>query len=74
MNRALMDGLTDAAGFVAGGLLGFGLTHALGMDVFAPGYSNAGIAGILLLGLSGGLGVQAARRLRASLLKKRGAP
>ena len=72
MNSLLLEGLTDAIGFVAGGLLGFWLGGALGLDIFAPGYSNASIAGILLLGLSGGVGVQLARKLRAASSGKQG--
>ena len=62
MNPQLVEGLTDAIGFVAGSLLGFGLGHLMGLDIFAPGYGNATIAGILLIGAGGGGGVQLARR------------
>ena len=66
MNKNLwIDGLTDALGFVAGALLGFGLGRLLGLYIFAPGYSNASLGGILLAGLGGGMGVQLARRWRA---------
>lgn len=66
MNKNLwLDGLTDALGFVAGALLGFALGRLLGLDIFAPGYSNASLGGILLAGLGGGMGVQLARRWRA---------
>jgi hypothetical protein len=66
MNKNLwIDGLTDALGFVAGALLGFGLGRLLGLDIFAPGYGNASLGGILLAGLGGGVGVQVARRWRA---------
>ena len=66
MNTLLLEGLVDATGFVAGGLLGFGLSILLGLDIFAPGYSNASLAGIVLLGVCGGAGVQLARKLRAA--------
>ncbi|MBE7366654.1 hypothetical protein [Ramlibacter pallidus] len=59
----LAEGLTDAAGFVAGGLLGFALGRVLGWDIFATG--GAAIAGIVLCGLGGGAGVHLARRWRA---------
>lgn len=72
MDKALIEGLTDAAGFVGGGLLGLWLTHALGVDPFAAGYSNASMVGILLMGLCSGAGVFVARRLRAVLQKKEG--
>ena len=66
MNKNLfLDGLCDAAGFVAGALIGFGLGRLLGLDIFAPGYGNASLGGILLAGLGGGVGVQLARRWRA---------
>ena len=54
MNPLLVEGLADAIGFVAGSLLGFGAGHLLGWDAFAPGYGNATIAGILLIGVGGG--------------------
>jgi hypothetical protein len=34
----------------------------LGLDIFSPGYGNAAIGGILLVGLGGGVGLQLARR------------
>ena len=71
MNALLLEGLTDAAGFVAGGLLGLWLTRALGLDVFAAGYSNASVGGILVVGLCCGASVYVARRLRAALHKKK---
>ena len=66
MNKALLEGVSDAVGFVGGALLGFWLGRGLGFDVFAAGYTNASIAGIVLVGLGGGLGLQAARRWRRS--------
>ena len=64
MNKLLLEGLSDAIGFVGGALLGFWAGRLLGLDLFAPGYSNASIAGIVLVGLGGGLGLQVARRWR----------
>ncbi len=66
MNKALLEGLSDAIGFVGGALLGFWLGRVLGLDIFAAGYTNASIAGIVLVGLGGGLGLQLARRWRRS--------
>ncbi len=60
----LVEGLSDAFGFVAGALLGFGVGHLLGLNIFDPGYSNSSIFGIVLVGLGGGGGLQAARRWR----------
>ena len=65
MNKLFLEGLSDAIGFVGGALLGFWLGQILGWDIFAPGYSNTSIGGILLAGLGGGLGLQLARRVRA---------
>ena len=64
--QLLTEGLVDAAGFVAGAMLAYGACLLLGLNVFDPGYSNSSILGIGLLGLGGGLGLQAARRLRAA--------
>ncbi len=60
----LAEGLSDAFGFVVGALLGFGAGYLLGLNIFDPGYSNSSIFGIVLVGLGGGLGLQAARRWR----------
>ncbi|CAM3416139.1 hypothetical protein [Paracidovorax anthurii] len=64
--RLLIEGLSDALGFVGGALAGYGLGQWLGLDVFAPGYGAASLAGIALVGLGGGLGLQGARRWRAA--------
>jgi hypothetical protein len=60
----LIEGISDAVGFVGGALLGFWIGQLLGLDIFAPGYGNASLGGILLVGLGGGLGLQLARRWR----------
>lgn len=64
-NNLWLEGLSDAIGFVGGALLGFWAGRLFGLDIFAPGYGNASIGGIVLVGLGGGLGLQIARRLRA---------
>jgi hypothetical protein len=69
MNPLLLEGLTDAAGFVGGALVGFWVATLFGIDIFAAGYSNAVIAGIVLVGIGGGVGVQLARRWRAARKK-----
>ena len=66
--QLVVEGLIDAAGFVSGAMLAYGLCWLLGLNVFDPGYSNSSILGIGLLGLGGGLGLQVARRLRAAWL------
>lgn len=60
----LLEGLSDAVGFVGGALLGYWAGHLLGLDIFEPGYGNGAIGGIVLVGLGGGLGLQLARRWR----------
>jgi len=60
-----MEGLTDAIGFVVGALLGYGVGAAIGLDLFAPGYGTGSIIAIILVGIGGGMGLQAARRFRA---------
>jgi hypothetical protein len=64
-NNLLIEGLSDAVGFVGGALLGYWAGLLLGLDIFAPGYGNASIGGIVLVGLGGGLGLKLARRWRA---------
>mgnify|MGYP003334893817 CR=1 FL=1 len=64
MWKYLAEGLTDAAGFVVGSLLGYGLGQLLGLQLFAEGYSAGSIVAIALVGLGGGLGLQAARFFR----------
>ena len=64
MLAQLIEGLTDAIGFVAGALLGYGLGVSLGLNIFAEGYSTSSIAAIMLVGIGGGIGLQAARRFR----------
>ena len=65
MFASLLEGLTDAIGFVVGALLGYGVGAALGLDLFAPGYGTGSIIAIMLVGLGGGMGLQAARHFRA---------
>jgi hypothetical protein len=70
-NNLWLEGLSDAIGFVGGALLGFWVGRLLGLDIFAAGYGNASIGGIVLVGLGGGLGLQLARRWRASQANKK---
>ncbi|MES2939907.1 MAG: hypothetical protein V4864_19660 [Pseudomonadota bacterium] len=64
MHPLLLEGLTDAAGFLGGVLLAWGLGSLLGLDPLAPGYGNEALGGIVLCGLGGGLGLHLARRWR----------
>jgi hypothetical protein len=64
MFASLIEGLTDAIGFMVGALLGYGVGAAFGLDLFAPGYGTGSIIAILLVGIGGGMGLQAARHFR----------
>ena len=66
----LAVGVSDALGFVVGCLTGYGLGQLIGMDVFARGYDNSSMVGIVLVGLGGGLGLQLARRWQQSRQNK----
>lgn len=63
-SQLLIEGLSDAAGFVVGGVAGFGLGQWVGADIFAEGYGSASLIGIALVGLGAGLGLQGVRRWR----------
>ncbi len=65
MNKLLIEGLSDAIGFIGGALLGYWIGILLGWNIFAEGYGGTSIVAILLVGLGGGLGLQGARRWRA---------
>ena len=69
-NNLWLEGLSDAVGFVGGALLGFWIGRLLGFDIFAPGYGNASMGAILLVGLGSGLGVKLARMWRAAQAAK----
>ncbi len=69
-NNLWLEGLSDAVGFVGGALLGFWIGRLLGLDIFAPGYGNASMGAILLVGLGSGLGVKLARMWRAAQAAK----
>lgn len=71
MHPALLEGLSDAVGFVGGALLGFWVGQLVGWNVFASGYDTASIGGIVLCGLGGGLGLHVARRWRAARNQKK---
>lgn len=65
-NTLLLEGISDAVGFVGGALLAFWVGRLLGWNIFAPGYGATSVAGIVLVGIGGGLGLQIARRWRAA--------
>lgn len=62
--RLLVEGASDAIGFLAGALLGYGIGYLLGLDLFAEGYDTRSIFAIALVGLGGGVGLNLARRWR----------
>ena len=64
MFASLIEGLTDAIGFIVGALLGYGLGVAFGLNLFAEGYGTGSIIAILLVGIGGGMGLLAARHFR----------
>jgi len=68
--QLLKEGLSDAIGFVGGALAGYWAARWLGFDIFAEGYGSASIVGIVAVGLGGGVGLQLARRWRASQAAK----
>ena len=65
-DSAWLEGITDAVGFVGGALSGFALGRLLGLDLMAPGYDTPSIIAIVLVGIGGGVGLQAARAWRSS--------
>jgi len=67
MIEKLIEGVTDAIGFIVGSLVGYGLGENLGLEIFSEGYSLASLGAIALVGLGGGFGLQAARHLRGKL-------
>ncbi len=63
--KLLLEGVSDAVGFVGGALAGYWLGQWLGWDIFSQGYSSASIGAIVLVGLGGGGGLQLARLWRS---------
>lgn len=68
--QLLLEGVSDAVGFVGGALIGFWIGRLLGWDIFAQGYGTDSIGGIVLVSVGGGLGLQIARRWRAKQNQK----
>ena len=61
----LLEGVSDAVGFIGGALAGYWMGQLLGWDIFSEGYSNASIGAIVLVGLGGGGGLHLARLWRS---------
>jgi hypothetical protein len=66
---ALIEGVSDAVGFILGGVLGFAIGQLLGWNIFDTSYGARTIAGIALCGIGGGMGLRAARAWRQSRRK-----
>jgi hypothetical protein len=70
MNPLLLEGISDAVGFIGGVLIAYWIGLAVGFDPLAEGYGGSAIGGIVLAGAGGGIGLQLARRWRRSRAKK----
>jgi hypothetical protein len=69
--NALIEGLSDAAGFVGGALAGGWLGRALGFDfVGSAGYDGPAMLGLVFILLGCGAGRWLARRMAASARRK----
>ena len=65
LKQLLFEGLTDFMGFAAGAFLSYWLGTLLGFNMAVAGNtSNAGIIGVVVMLIGGGLGLKLARRLR----------
>ena len=62
--KLLLEGVSDAVGFIGGALAGYWIGQWLGWDLFSEGYGSASMGAIVLVGLGGGLGLQVARAWR----------
>ena len=69
MNALLVEGLSDALGFLGGVLVAYWIGLLVGFNPLAEGYGGSAIGGLLLAGVGGGVGLQLARRWRASRKK-----
>ena len=64
--QLLIEGLSDAVGFVGGALAGYWLARVVGFDAFTPGYSTESIVGIVAITVGSGAGLRLARRWRST--------
>ena len=63
--QLLFEGLTDFIGFAAGAFLCYWVGTLSGFNMAVAGNtSNAGIVGVVVMLIAGGLGLKIARRLR----------
>ena len=63
--KLLIEGASDAIGFIGGALAGYWIGQFLHWDIFSKGYSNTSIGAILLVGVGGGIGLHLARHWRS---------
>ena len=63
--KLLLEGVSDAVGFVGGALAGYWIGQLLGWNLFSEGYTGTSIGAIALVGLGGGGGLQLARLWRS---------
>jgi hypothetical protein len=67
---SLLEGVTDALGFVLGGLTGWGLGQMFGFDFMrTPGYGASAMVGLVFIMLGCGGGRWLAQRVRARLTR-----
>ncbi len=64
LRSLLFDGLADAAGCLAGALLGLGMGQLMGLDLPAGSFSNSSLIGIALIVAGASFGVRLARHWR----------
>lgn len=62
--KLLLEGISDAVGFMGGAMAGYGLGQVAGWNIFDAGYGATSLLGIVCVGLGGGLGLHLARRWR----------
>jgi F0F1-type ATP synthase assembly protein I len=62
--KLLLEGISDAVGFIGGALAGYWIGQLLGWNLFAEGYGSASMGAIVLVSIGGGAGLQAARHWR----------
>ena len=61
----LIEGLTDAAGVLAGGFIGLSAGWLMGLDINDPKLGNSALMGIALIVLGAAIGLRAARRVKS---------
>jgi hypothetical protein len=65
LKQLLFEGLTDCVGFAGGAFLCYWIGTLLGFNMAVAGNtSNAGIIGVIVMLIGGGLGLKIARYLR----------